>query len=232
MEPQKKSVFYKLVWCAVRLFYPPWTIAGTLPEEASIVVGNHSQAHGPIFSQLHFPADRVIWCAGQMLSAKEIPDYAYQDFWCDKPRWSKPFYRMLSFVAAPLAAEVLRNADTIGVYHDSRILGTFKQTIACLQAGKHVIIFPECRKGHNQIVCQFQENFVDVARLYYKRTGQELLFVPMYLAPRLRTATFGTPIRYDHTAAPAEERTRICNALMDEITRVAQAMPEHIVVPY
>ena len=232
METQKKPLFYRFVWETVRLFYPRWRISGTLPEAPSIVVGNHSQAHGPIFSELYFPGKRYIWCAGQMMDARQVPDYAYHDFWCDKPRWSQPFYRLLSYLIAPFAAEVMRSADTIPVYRDTRIIHTFKQTVERLRDGHHIIIFPECRQGYNQIVCRFQENFVDVAKLYYSRTGEELLFVPMYLAPSLRTAFFGTPIRYDHRAGAARERARISRCMMEEITRMAVSLPEHTVVPY
>ena len=71
-----------------------------------------------------------------------------------------------------------------------------------------------------------------MAKLYYKKTGKEVCFVPLYLAPRLRKAYFGKPIRFDSTAPIADERKRICKALMDAITDMAVSLPEHIVVPY
>ncbi len=107
-----------------------------------------------------------------------------------------------------------------------------RSTTRKLGEGSHIIIFPECKKGYNQILCAFQENFIDVAKLYYKKTGKEVCFVPMYLAPRLRKAFFGKPIRYDSTRPIAEERRRICRELMESITAIAVSQPEHIVVPY
>lgn len=232
METQKKPLFYRFVWETVRLFYPRWRISGTLPEAPSIVVGNHSQAHGPIFSELYFPGKRYIWCAGQMMDARQVPDYAYHDFWCDKPRWSQPFYRLLSYLIAPFAAEVMRSADTIPVYRDTRIIHTFKQTVERLRDGHHIIIFPECRQGYNQIVCRFQENFVDVAKLYYKRTGKRVAFVPMYLAPALRQAHIGSAVYFDPDTPIREERARICRQMHDAITGMAEDLPLHTVVPY
>lgn len=228
------KVFYKVCWWLVWVFYPKTTVEGqeNLPEEASIIVGNHSQANGPIVAELYFPGKRSIWCAGQMMSVKEVPDYAYHDFWDEKPKALKPLFRLLSYIIAPFAACVMRCGDTIAVYRDTRIINTFRDTVKKLQAGNHIIIFPECKQGYNQILCRFQENFVDVAKLYYKRTGNELNFVPMYLAPRLRKIYFGKPIRFNAQAPIAEERHRICQALMDSITEIAEGLPEHIVVPY
>ena len=101
-----------------------------------------------------------------------------------------------------------------------------------LQEGCHVVVFPEHDVPYNHIVCEFQDRFIDVAKLYYKRTGKELAFVPMYLAPKLKKMYFGEPIRFCADRPIQEERVRICNYLMQEITAMAEALPEHIVVPY
>lgn len=234
MDNRSDSLFYKAVWHLAWLFYPRIRVEGQdhLPKDACIVVGNHSQAHGPIFSELYFPGKRFIWCSSQMMETAQIPDYAYQDFWCDRPCWTQPFYRVLSYIIAPFASTIMRHADTIPVYRDNRVMTTFKQTINRLQEGFHIIIFPEHRAAYNQILCQFQENYVDVAKLYYRRTGLELQFVPMYIAPRLRSVYFGKPIRYDHTQGIAAERRRINAYLMEEITQIAESLPKHTVVPY
>ena len=234
MRTWYERAFYKVCWDLVRFFYPKTEAMNleNLPQEPSIIVGNHSQAHGPIVSELYFPGKRSIWCAGQMMSIKELPDYAYHDFWDDKPKALKPLFRLVSYIIAPFAACVMRCGDTIAVYHDTRVINTFRDTVKKLQGGEHIIIFPECKKGYNQILCAFQENFVDVAKLYYKRTGVALNFVPMYLAPKLHKFYFGKPIRYDPAAPIAQERRRICQALMDSITELAESLPEHTVVPY
>lgn len=232
LKERSDSLFYKLIWHTAWLFYPRIDIEGSLPKEPSIVVGNHSQTHGPIFSELYFPGKRFIWCAGQMMDFREVPDYAYQDFWNSKPAWSKPLYRLLSYIIALPAAAIMRHGDTIPVYRDSRVISTFRETVKRLCEGYHIIIFPEQLKPYNQILCQFQENFVDVAKLYYKKTGKTLSFIPMYLAPRLRKAYFGTPIPFNPENSIAQERTRITEQLMDEITKIAVSLPEHTVVPY
>lgn len=234
MEERKISPLYKFIKFLVRLFYPKTRVEGAelLPDEPAIIVGNHAQMNGPIACELYFPGKRYIWCAGQMMHLKEVPDYAYQDFWSGKPRAVRWFYRLLSYLIAPLSVCVFNNANTIGVYRDSRILSTFRDTVGRLQEGASVIIFPEHDQPHNHIVCDFQDKFIDVARLYYKRSGREVPFVPLYVAPDLKTLYIGKPIRFNANAPKEEERRRICEYLMDEITAMACALPRHRVVPY
>lgn len=231
---RKKSILYRLIKAVVKVCYPKMEIVGTenLPEGEAIIVGNHTQMNGPIACELYLPGIHYTWCAGQMMELKEVPGYAYEDFWSGKPRSVRWLYKILSYLIAPISVCVFNNANTIGVYHDNRILTTFKKTVQKLQDGARVVIFPEHDAPYNHILCQFQDKFIDVAKLYYKRTKREISFVPLYIAPALHKMYLGKPITYCAANPPEEERRRICSYLMKEITGIACALPEHRVVPY
>ncbi len=234
MGKTKSYPLYRLIKFCVRCFYPKLEVVGVenLPPEPAIIVGNHSQMHGPIGCELYFPGNRYTWCAGEMMELKEVPAYAFQDFWSGKPRAIRWFYRALSYLIAPLSVCVFTNADTIGVYHDNRILTTFKNTVKALQSGANVIIFPEHYEEHNSIVHAFQESFVDIAKLYHKRTGRALPFVPLYVCPALRQLHIGKPVYFDPEQPVAQQRHEICLSLMNSITATARSLPRHRVVPY
>ena len=234
MEERKISPVYKAIKATVKAFYPKFQVVGTenLPDEPVVFVGNHSQMNGPIACELYTPGEHYIWCAGEMMNKKEVPAYAYRDFWSGKPKATRWFYKLLSHIIAPLSQLIFTNANTIGVYHDTRIISTFKKTVQALQDGANVVIFPEHYVPRNNIIYEFQDRFIDVAKLYYKRTGKELAFVPMYLAPKLKTMYLGKPIRFRPDAPMEEECGRICEYLMEQVTSIAQALPEHTVVPY
>ena len=95
-----------------------------------------------------------------------------------------------------------------------------------------VVIFPEHDEPFNNILYDFQDRFIDLARMYHRKTGEELSFVPLYIAPDRREMAFGAPVRFDSAAPAAEERERIKACLMERITDLAAAMPLHTVVPY
>ena len=163
---------------------------------------------------------------------KEVPAYAYQDFWSGKSKAVRWFYKLLSYLIAPLSVCVFNQANTIGVYHDTRIVSTFKNTVKRLEEGASIVIFPEHDVPHNHIVCEFQDRFIDVAKLYYKRTGRALAFVPLYIAPYLKKMYLGKPIWFCPDNPIQQERKRICEYLMAEITDIACSLPLHTVVPY
>lgn len=234
MEEKKTSLIYRIIRWLVWLFSPNLTLVGEekLPDGPCVIIGNHSQMAGPIAGELYFPGIRYIWCAGEMMNRKEVAEYAFTDFWSFKPKWTHPFFRLLSHLIVPLSVCVFNNAHTVPVYHDARLITTFRESVALLQKGVRLIIFPEKNQRYNNIVYAFQDKFIDVARFYYKRTGESLPFVPMYIAPRLRKMYLGEPILFDPQAPIDSERERICREAAEQITRIAASLPEHTVVPY
>jgi hypothetical protein len=231
---KRTSSLFKIIKWLIRLFYCKMEIIGLdrLPKNNTIIVGNHTQMNGPITGELYMPDNCYIWCAGEMMHIKDVPTYAFTDFWSQKPAWTHPFYKVLSYLIAPLAVCIFNNARTIGVYRDMRIMSTFKTTCNMLKDGANILIFPEKDEKYNNILYQFQENFIDVARLYYKKTGIALTFVPMYIAPNLKKSYLGTGITFDPENNIEAERHRISAYLSDQITEMARELPLHTVVPY
>ena len=225
---------YRCIRKTLEWVYPSTRVVGTenLPEGPCIIVGNHAQIHGPIACELFIPGLHYIWCAAEMMHLKEVPAYAYQDFWAEKPRSVRWLFKIASYLIAPLSVCVFGNANCIPVRRDSRAISTFRETLERLDEGARIVIFPECRTPGNGLVWQFQNGFVGVARMYYARTGKVLRFVPLYVAPTLRTLALGEPIAFDPHAPAAQERERICAELMKAITRTAHSLPDHIAVPY
>lgn len=225
---------YRIIRWFVWLFYPEIEVVGkeNLPDESCIVVGNHAQMNGPIAAELYFPVERYTWCAGEMMHFREVPKYAYTDFWSYKPLYNRWFYCLLSYAVAPISICIFNNANCIGVYHDMRILSTFRTSVDKLMEGKSLVILPEYNKPHNNIINEFRDKYIEVARMYHKKTGKEICFVPMYLSPRLKRMCLGRPVRFDSSASKVEERKRITEYLMEQVTEMARSLPEHKVVPY
>lgn len=228
------SLVFKFIRTTVAVFSPKMEVLGmeNLPDEPVIIVGNHAQMYGPIACELYLPQNVYTWCAGQMMELKAVPTYAFEDFWAKKPKRIRWFYKVLSYLIAPLSVLVFNSARTIAVYRDKRILTTFRQTISALQDGRSVVVFPEHDMPFNHIIHEFQDRFIDLAKLYYRRTGKQLAFVPLYIAPELSKMCLGEPIRFCAGEDMEQERMRICARLMDSVTELAQNLPRHRVVPY
>lgn len=231
---KRKGLLFRIIKKTACFFYGRRTFVGldNIPQEPCIIVGNHAQLHGPLTAELKYPYKKQTWCIGELMDYKDAPQYAFKDFWGYKPKRVQWFYKILAHIVAPLIVYLHKNADTIGVYKDNRVLSTFKKSVRALEDGSQIILFPECHTPYNNIVNEFQTRFVDVARLYYKESGKQLKFVPMYIAANLKQVVFGKPIEYNCNIVIDEQRTNICEYLKQQITTMAQDLPEHIVVPY
>lgn len=230
----RKKLHYRFVRKIVSLFYKKREFIGleNLPSQPCVIVCNHSKTHGPLMSELYYPRDKYIWCIGQMMKMKEAPNYAFGDFWSKKPKRIRWVYKILSYIIAPIAVYLFNNADCIAVYKDMRVMSTYKDTVKGLEEGRDVVIFPEMHEPYNHIINDFQERFVDVARLYYQKNKKPLAFVPTYHAVKLKKVVFGKPIYFDPETPLDELRTIICEKLKEEITNIAISLPKHKVVPY
>ncbi len=228
------KILFRIIKAVVRLFYPKTEIVGKekLEGEDIIVVANHTQLHSPIICELYFPERFYTWCAAEMMTLSEVPAYAFDDFWSGKKRSVRPLFKVASYLIAPLSVVVFNNARTIPVYHGKRIINTFRTTVNSLSRGEGIVIFPEHSAKHNNIVHDFQDRFIDIAKVYFARSGRRVTFLPMYVSPKLKKAVIGEGIVFDPEADIAEERARIKDFLMSSVTDIARALPEHTVVPY
>ncbi|MBO5232089.1 MAG: hypothetical protein J6B88_05635 [Clostridia bacterium] len=93
-KKQKRPWIFRVIKYLVRLFYPKTEVVGlqNMPDEPVVIVGNHTQMHGPIACELYFPENYYTWCAGQMMKLKEVPAYAYKDFWSQKAKNHKTVF--------------------------------------------------------------------------------------------------------------------------------------------
>ena len=225
---------YRIIKAAVRKLSPKYVSEKTemIPDKPCVVVSNHCQVYGPIALQFYIERPTSVWCTYEMTELKEVPAYAYKDFWSQKPKATKWIFKIVSYIIAPLAVYVFKYADIVPVYKDMRLLKTIKCSIEKLESGENIHIFPEKADLHNNIVNEFQDRFVDLAKMYYVKTHEKLEFVPMYLSPGLKKIVYGKPIEYNPENPIDTERRRICDYLMDEITSIAGSLPEHRVIPY
>ena len=167
-----KSLVYRLLKFFINVFYRKRTFFGleNLTNGPYIFIAYHAQIHGPLIAEVQFPLKRKTWCIGNVLTTKEFIEHAKTDFWGQKPKWIRWFFYLLAYIIAPIGSNVFNNADIIGVYKDARLSKTFKETVRYLNKGYNIIIFPECPTPYNNIINEFQNKFIDVAKFIINYT--------------------------------------------------------------
>lgn len=233
MKKKNKPLFYRMCYRLIKFFYLKYEVVGEVKKPGSVIVANHAQVHGPLGYYFYFPGKKKIWVIGEMFNRKEVTEYAMEDFWRHKSKYTKWLYKLFSItIFAPIGSYLFNAADTIPVYKDGRLRLTIRKTIETLDEEKNVIIFPEYREPYNDIVNKFQLHFVDAVKSYKKKTGRNLYFYPTYICRDLKKILIGEPILFDEHNNIEDERNRIISYLQDEITNLALTLPRHQVIPY
>ena len=195
-----------------------------------VFVCNHGEIYGPIVTNLYVPFSFRPWCTYEMLDKRAVAERAMQGaFQNAKGPWRSILNFLMHAIGAPLLVWLMKSVDAIPVYHDNprKLMQTFRETIAAMEAGDNILIFPEnAATSENQRyvkegVSEFFTGFTMVGQLYNNKTGKCPLFVPLYANKRKRTITFGVPTRYNPDVNANEEKERLCAYLREEMLRVA-----------
>lgn len=233
----KPKLMFRIFRFFVKVFYrkPKVIFQEELNYDKPIVyVCNHCKAHGPISYYL-LGRNRIrIWCTHEIMFWKSCPKYCYETFLNGnaKPKVFRWFFHFVSYLMTPICVIVFRGADAIPVYYDTRLVTTYNKTAQTINEGKDIVIFPETPPIHNEYLNKFNIGFIDTARFMKKKTGKEVVFVPTYLAPSIKTLIVGKPIEYDYSKDVKEQRIELVEKLQDEITSLAKKLPKHKVENY
>lgn len=186
-------------------------------DEPCVFVGNHVGAMGPIHMMVTFPLrDRVkAWCNAGIMDRKFCPAYVRQDYWWEPGCKLEPLYNAtIPYIAAALIPPILKSAPTIPVYHppgDSKLspVTTIRLSMAALNEGKHLVIFPEQPSGYKDHHTWINMEWLYLAEVYYRRTGKVLRLYPVHIDQAGRTYRIARPVMYDPERKLADQKPEI-----------------------
>ena len=195
-----------------------------------VFVCNHGEILGPVVCTLFSPFPFRPWSAYEMLDVSMVAERTMNGtFQGVKGVGRKLLQWLMNRIGAPFLVWLLHSEGSIAVYHDNphKLMQTFRETIAAMQAGDNILVFPENAEtspDHRYVregVSEFFTGFTMIGQMFTNKTGDCPLFVPMYADKKKRLITYGTPTRYDAEAPVNEEKDRLCRYLRGEIMRLA-----------
>lgn len=232
MRKDKRKISYKkafptrrarfIAWIARRVYRHKLVDVPDVGEEPVVFVCNHNEVYGPIAANAFLPFNVAPWTNHIMTEPKEAKRAAYDELVLLKwPKWlAKPCAALFTKIVVPLID--LRGC--IPIYYDIRVSRTFKLSVAAMQEGRSLLIFPENpeRTGWEHYrkddVAMFSDGFAAVAYLYYKKTGKRLRFYAMYCDRDNREIRFdGAPVEYEPDREDGAERARIAAELYQKM---------------
>ena len=176
-----------------------------------VFIVNHREIYGPIIANLYLPFSFRPWIEHNMLERNSIANHIWEgSFKSIKPGW---LAKLLLNLIVPLVLWILNSVEPIPIYRKTReVLKTIDLTVEALMEQDNILIFPEnplttdSKRYAVSGVSQFYTGFVYLAKSYYKKTGKQITFYPVYANPKKRTITFGEGVRYNPEEKNEPER--------------------------
>lgn len=202
----------------IRKTVPPMTTEWTVPfdGEPSVFCPNHAGAFGPIDMCAFFPLSDTChpWLNEAMCEPKLVPAYVRQDFWW-KPGcfWEPVLNVTLPYLAAALVPPILRSVPGVPVYHDARVIKTFRKSIEYIKKREHLVIFAQQPAGYQSHEMELNRGFLQICPMVHRMLGVALSFYPVHIDYKNRKFIVGAPVRYDPGVPLCEQENGIIDAI-------------------
>lgn len=206
------------------LFYKKYSVDKVANFKGPVVyVSHHQNMHGPIVTLLSFPKPLHVW-ALHVFFNKHICFKQYSEFTFTKRfGWPKTLAKIMAFPISRFIPKLIQSGQAIPVYRGSRsIMDTFKKTIEVLNAGEHVIIFPNIDySSSSATVGYLYDGFLFIEKYFFKETGRHICFVPLYASKKKKALVTGTPIYFRDGHKFQEERKFVLEKIKTELNALA-----------
>lgn len=214
-----------------KLFYPHKLVneEHIHPDDNNplVFLCNHGEIYGPIVCKLYIPVSVRTWTISMMMyDQAEVTKYVYDNTY-SRQTYLPVFIRKLTarFIGW-LSVNVMNQIESIPVYRDSpiKLRDTLRKSIDALEAGDNLLIFPESQdveKYERDGIGKIAPGFVMLAEAYWKKTGKQMRFLPMYANKNNKTLTFGTEVIYNPENGFRNEQVRIIEEVENQIRSIA-----------
>ena len=196
------------------------------PDNPVLFLCNHGEVFGPIVCELFLPVPFHSWAISMMMSdRREVSSYLYENTFSPK-KWPEWLKKGISNFAGWLSVTVMQQVEAIPVYRDQpfKLRETIRRSIEALEAGDHVLIFPENPEGKypKEGIGRLSPGFVMLAEAYWRKTGKRLRMMPLYVNKNRRTLSFGEYITFNPDVPFAQEQQRVVEETVQQIEKMAQ----------
>jgi len=205
----------------VRLKLGRWACDVAEPEGPAVFVCHHGNMRGPLATLCWLPFPVRPWVL-HVFTDRKTCRAQYRDYtFSQRFGMPRPLSAFLAWAVSGYVSALMRSLGAIPVYRGSVRVGlTFRETVAALQAGDSVLIFPDVDYADSgDDVGAVYDGFLRIDRFWGKGSDRPLDFIPLRLDAETRRITAGTPVRFDRTADRKLERIRVREALRAEMNR-------------
>ena len=200
----------------------PWQVDVPPPQGPTVFVCSHTNLLGPLAALCWLPFPVRPWVFHMFMDRKNC-QAQYRDYTFPvRFGMSKCRAAICAWAAAGYVSRLMVSLGGIPVYRGSRkIIETFRETAAALQAGDPVLVFPDIDYADEGAgIGAIYDGFLKIDRFWRRISDLPLDFVPLKLCAGEKRITAGAAVRFDRSADGRGELVRVREALRAEINRV------------
>lgn len=211
--------YFRIIAWVVRRILPLREVQplSSLAEQPCIILCRHRNMRGPFYTISRWGGRYLRpWIYYPFCFRKEFYQQMYGYTLTERLHFPKPLAMFASWLLSIVVTPLMASLGAIPVYrNDSRIRETFRQSLDLLEQGCNIIIFPDVDYTNNGKVGDVYEGFFMLERMYHKKTGRHLPFVPVQLDTKQKSLRFGNPVSFTD-ANFNEERQRVLDAILQQ----------------
>ncbi len=192
--------------------------------EPAVYICRHSDAKGPLYSMLNIPIQVHPWTFYVFCDVKNCYKHYSEYTFPVRFGWNKLWAKIVSWLGSPLYVALIKSAGAIPVYRNAmKIYTTFKLSVEALEKGESVLLFPDINyTASTGDTGALYEGFVILERMYFKKTGKHLPFVPLHISDERKSLFLGEPILFEE-GAPFKEQQLV---VVEKLHRALNEMTE------
>lgn len=217
--------WFQVLRAVIRPFFHPLRVDGAqnlTPDQPYVLIARHLNNYGPCAAYLFAPTQFHMWTFHTLLDTKKF--YKHCSEFTFSKRAGLPLWlaRICAALLCWWAPFLFRKVGMIPVYRGLReVLKTMDLSVDALVKGENLFIMPDVQYiNESGPMGEMYTGFIHLGKLYYKRTGKQLHFVPLCINRNQHTMRVGRPIAYDPAAPTQQEKERIRIQLTQELDRI------------
>lgn len=208
--PHFYGIFFRIVRAVARLVLPRYTCRIRPSEEASVYLCRHLNLEGPLIALRSLPFDVHPMVLSPFFNFgncfRKYRDYTFTIRF-GIPRF---FAVPLAFFSALAVAPLVRSARAVPAYRGGiDAVMTYRTAMKYLGKGEPLLIFPDTdyTAGEGE-VSDIYTGFLYLEKLYRKKYGSSIAFIPLNIDKENRTLTASRACRYPARASSFSAATR------------------------
>ncbi len=205
-----------------------WESAGPAEAGPAVYVVHHQNLLGPVCAAALMPEEARLWVLHVFCSRRACFEQYYGYTFTQRFGWVRP----AAFAAAGLLSlcipRFLHGLGAIPVYRGTReIRRTVDRSLSALLSGESLIICPDRDYASGSPETgEIYNGFLHLEKVYFRKTGMHLRFVPLCCRREDRRLVRGPAVRFSGAGSFAEEQREIAARLVETMNRLAEGKKE------